>query len=238
MARSKKPTAEKILDAAERLFAQHGFDGVTVRQIMRAAGADVALAYYHFKSKRDIFDAVMLRRVGVVNDLRLEALDRIERAHGDEPATVEEIVDAFISPLLHLLAEDPKTWRHYYALIAQINSSTQFGGPLMTQYFDPLVRRFIAALRRALPNCDTRDLFWCHHFMSGALTHTFAQTGRIDNLSDGLVSSSDMASIAARLPRFVAAGFRALCDGRTPRTTKNALGRTVKPTADAKRRRR
>ena len=80
----------------------------------------------------------------------------------------------------------------------------------MTRYFDPLVRRFIEALRKALPGCSDEDLYWSYHFLSGALTLTFAETGRIDNLSGGACRSSDMASIGERMPTFLAAGFRTL----------------------------
>ncbi|MDJ0909503.1 MAG: TetR/AcrR family transcriptional regulator [Woeseiaceae bacterium] len=212
MARKAEETRERILDAAEALFAKRGFDGVTVRQIMSEAGADVALAYYHFKSKRDLFDAVLLRRVGTLNDLRLKALEQVEQRHGDDQASVEEIIAAFTEPLLQILEDDPDEWRDYMALIAQINNSPEWGGELMTRYFDPLVSRFLDALRKALPDCDEEDLFWSYHFLSGALTLTFAETGRLDNLSDGLCHSSDMQAAKARMSRFIAAGFMALCE--------------------------
>lgn len=211
MPRNAEATRERILDAAEHLFAKRGFEGVTVRQIMSRAGADVALAYYHFKSKRDLFDAVLLRRAQTLNDLRLKALEDVERRHREDPPSVEEIIDAFTRPLLEELDERPEDWRDYMALVAQVNNSPEWGGELMTRYFDPLVRRFLDALRRALPGCREEDLFWSYHFLSGALTLTFAETGRLDNLSGGLCRSSDMAAANARMPRFVAAGFRALC---------------------------
>lgn len=204
-------TKQRILNAAEQLFAREGFAGVTVRQIMREAGADVALAYYHFDSKRDLFDAVLMRRADYMNDVRHAALDAVEQRHQDDAPTIEEIIEAFTTPLLQLLAEDPDTWRDYFALIAQINNSPQWGGELMTRFFDPLVRRFIDAIRRALPNSSDADLFWCYHFLSGALTLTFAETGRIDNLSNGVCDSSDMDAINERLPAFIAAGFRHIC---------------------------
>ena len=212
MARKAEETRERILGAAEALFAKRGFDGVTVRQIMSEAGADVALAYYHFKSKRDLFDAVLLRRVGTLNDLRLKALEQVEQRHADDRPSVEEIIAAFTDPLLEVLEDDPDEWRDYMALIAQINNSPEWGGELMTRYFDPLVSRFLDALRLALPDCDEQDLFWSYHFLSGALTLTFAETGRLDNLSDGLCRSSDMQAAKARMSRFIAAGFRALCE--------------------------
>ncbi len=179
---------------------------------MKKAGADVALAYYHFESKRDLFDAVLLRRAELMNEVRHAALDEVEQRHPDDAPSVEEIIAAFTNPLLNLLAEDHEQWRHYFALVAQVNSSPAWGGELMTRFFDPLVRRFIDALRRALPDASDADLYWSYHFLSGALTLTFAETGRIDNLSNGLCHSSDMDSISARLPEFVAAGFRRLCE--------------------------
>ncbi|MGH8194553.1 MAG: TetR/AcrR family transcriptional regulator [Woeseiaceae bacterium] len=214
--RKSHPTRERILDAAEELFARDGFAAVTVRRIMRNADADVSLAYYHFKSKRDLFDAVMMRRVDHLNRIRLDALEKVEQRHPDDLPTVEEIIGAFTNPLLDLLASDHEEWRHYFALIAQINNSTEWGGELMTRYFDPLVARFIEALRKVLPDCDDADLYWSYHFLSGALTLTFAETGRIDNLSGGVCKSSDMASINARMPAFIAAGFEAVCAGRKP----------------------
>ena len=216
---TKRPTKEKILDAAEHLFAAKGFDGVTVRQIMKRAGCDVALAYYHFKSKRDLFDAVLLRNAELLNEIRLEALENVEQRHGDAPATVEEIISAFTSPLLDLLEEDPDKWSDFFALVAQVNNSPEWGGELMTRYFDPLVRRFIEALKRALPDASPADIYWCYHFLSGALTLTFAETGRIDNLSDGQVKSTDIAAARERMPKFIAAGFRHLCAGEANNET-------------------
>lgn len=211
MPRNAEATRERILDAAEGLFAQRGFEGVTVRQIMSQAGADVALAYYHFKSKRDLFDAVLLRRAQTLNELRLEALEELESRYRDDPPDVEEIIEAFTRPLLEVLEREPEQWRDYMALVAQVNNSPEWGGELMTRYFDPLVERFLDALRRALPGCREEDLYWSYHFLSGALTLTFAETGRLDNLSGGLCRSADMAAANERMPRFVAAGFRALC---------------------------
>lgn len=211
MTTKAQSTRERILNSAEELFARAGFSAVTVRQIMQGANADVSLAYYHFKSKRDLFDAVLLRRAEYLNEVRLEALERVEKRHPNDAPTVQEIIAAFTQPLLDLLAQDHEEWRHYFALIAQINNSPEWGGELMTRYFDPLVKRFLNALRKVLPDCKDEDLYWSYHFLSGALTLTFAETGRIDNLSGGICRSSDMASINSRMPGFLAAGFEALC---------------------------
>ncbi|MCJ7590300.1 MAG: TetR family transcriptional regulator [Woeseiaceae bacterium] len=209
--KDKQTTRERILDAAEELFAHKGYEGVSIRQIMAKAEADVSLAYYHFKSKRDLFNEIMLRRVEILNDIRLKALEAVEERHPGNAPSVEEIIDAFTHPLLDLLAREHEEWKYYFQLIAHINNSPDWGGELMTRYFDPLVRRFLEALKKALPDCDDADLYWSYHFLSGALTLTFAETGRLDNLSGGAAKSSDMASVVDRMPKFLAAGFERLC---------------------------
>lgn len=212
MKKNQKTTDQRLLDAAEELFAKDGFSAVTVRQIAKKAEADISLVYYHFKSKRELFEAVLMRRAKYLNDLRLNELEKIERRHEDDSPTLEEIIYAFVYPLLQKLSEDHEEWTHYFSLIAMVNNSPSWGGEMMTKYFDPLVQRFLKAIRRVFPDCDERDLYWSYHFLSGALTLTFAETGRIDNLSDGLCISSDMKSIIERLPLFIAGGFRAVCD--------------------------
>jgi AcrR family transcriptional regulator len=162
----------------------------------------------------------LLRRAKTLNELRLVALEEVETRHKEDEVSVEEIIEAFTRPLLDILENDPDEWRDYMALIAQINNSTEWGGELMTRFFDPLVERFLDAIRRALPGCREEDLFWSYHFLSGALTLTFAETGRIDNLSGGLCRSSDMAAANARMARFIAAGFRELCGSSAAKTEK------------------
>lgn len=212
-------TREKILDAAEALFAERGFYGVTVREITTQAGVDNALAYYHVGSKRALFDAVLMRRADALNAARLAALEAVEAASGDAAPALEDIIAAFTAPLLDRSRRGGPGWKSYFALIAMINNSPEWGRTLMTQYFDPLVLRFIAAIRRALPEAAEEDIFWSYHFLSGALVLTFAETGRIDNLSDGVCRSQDLDSVHDRLPAFVAAGFRALAErGRAARS--------------------
>src|ERR1700680_1487503 len=206
-----RPGKERILDAAERLFARHGFYGISVRDITEEAGVDVALVSYHFGGKRELFTAVFQRRAELLNPERLAMLEEVRRAALPGVPTLEDIVNAFTHPLLERSARGGPGWKSYFALVAQVNNSPEWGPVLMTQYFDPLVERLIAALREALPDCPLREIYWGYQFLTGALTLTFAETGRIDTLSGGLCRSSDLDSVHERLAPYVAAGFRALC---------------------------
>jgi len=208
-----KTGKDRILDAAEQLFARHGFYGVSVRDITDAAGVDVALVNYHFGSKRELFTAVFQRRAELLNPERLARLEEVRRAALPGVATLEDIVNSFTSPMLERSARGGPGWKSYFALVAQVNNSPEWGPVLMTEHFDPLVERFIEVVREALPGCAPRDVYWGYQFLTGALTLTFAETGRIDKLSGGLCKSSDLDSVHERLAPYVAAGFRALCKG-------------------------
>jgi AcrR family transcriptional regulator len=206
-----KPKKDRILDAAERLFARHGFYGVSIRDITQAAEVDVALVNYHFGSKRELFATVFQRRAELLNPERLAMLEDVRRSALPGTPSVEQIVNAFTHPLLERSARGGPGWKSYFALVAQVNNSPEWGPVLMTQHFDPLVEKFIAVLREALPGCAAREVYWGYQFLTGALTLTFAETGRIDGLSGGLCKSADLDSVHERLAPFVAAGFRALC---------------------------
>ena len=142
-----------------------------------------------------------------LNDRRLAALSKCRADAGPDGPTVEAIIDAFLEPMLAHGFQDDPGWRHYFELVGQVNSSIEWGGVLMTKYFDPLVREFIEALRDALPNAEPEDLYWSYHFLSVALTLTFAHTGRISQLSDGVVKSEDMLGAYKRMVPCVSAGF-------------------------------
>jgi AcrR family transcriptional regulator len=213
---ARRPGKERLLDAAERLFAQRGFHGVSLRDITQTAGVDVALVAYHFGGKRELFTAVFERRAEVLNRERLELLEEVRRSALPRLPTVEAIVNAFCRPLLERSARGGAGWKSYFALVAWVNNSPEFGPVMMTRHFDPLVDRFIAVLREALPGCPPREIYWGYQFLTGALTLTFAETGRIDQLSGGLCCASDLDGVHERLAPYVAAGLRALCARSQP----------------------
>ncbi|RIJ18214.1 TetR/AcrR family transcriptional regulator [Henriciella mobilis] len=196
-----------ILDAAEALFAEHGYDAVTLRAIAARAGVDVALANYHFGRKHELFEKTFQRRADLLNAWRLDALRACQAKASPGQPGVRDIIDAYLRPLLtgpHL--SDPG-WRNYYGMVAYVNSSTVWGGQLMTRFFDPAIREFIKALRAALPDASDDAIYWGYHCLSGALTLAFAQTGRLDHLSGGKVCSTDLEGGYRQMVDFITAGF-------------------------------
>src|SRR5262245_21843939 len=168
MPREAGATRLKILDAAEKLFAHRGFHGVSIRDITQTAGVDVALANYHFGPKKNLLAAVLERRAQLLNDERLHMLADVTQRAAPKAPSAEEIINAFTYPLNNKSARGGPGWKSYFALVAQINNSPEWGGVMMSQYFDHVVHGFIDALRAVYTDCAERELYWAYHFLSGA----------------------------------------------------------------------
>jgi AcrR family transcriptional regulator len=197
---------QAILDAAEALFSRHGFYGVTVRQVAAEAGVDTALIHYYFGAKRELFDSVFDRRAQILNDARLEAMRAYVAAHPEGMST-EGIIEAFIDPLIGLSMTNDEGWKNYFRLVALVNNTPAWGGETMHRFFDPVVHRLVDTLRLALPDAETRDLYWCYQFLTGSMMLALSETGRIDQLSDGLCRSTDLEAVRVRLYAYCAAGI-------------------------------
>jgi AcrR family transcriptional regulator len=200
---------ERILDAAEVLFAQHGLYGVTLKEVAAAVGVHHTLLNYYFEDKKTLFDAVFARRAVVTSERRMRVLDDYD-ASTDKP-TVEGALHAYLDTDLDLYITGGDGWKNYAQLTAQVANTPVWGAQLMDENFDPVVLRLIGLLKRALPECDEEDIFWGYHFVSDALMLTLARTGRIDKLSGGLCKSEDFAAVKERMASFMAAGFLAIC---------------------------
>lgn len=200
---------QTILDAAEGLFARHGFYGVTTRQVAAEAGVDTALIHYYFGAKRELFDAVFLRRAEIVNRERLDSMNAYETAH-PRSMTAEGVIKAFIDPLIERSLTGGQGWKNYFALVAQVNNTPAWGGETMHRFFDPVVHQLVDTLKRAMPQADEADLYWCYQFLTGSMMLALSETGRIDQLSDGLCHSSDLDAVRTRLYAYCAAGFEAV----------------------------
>lgn len=203
-------TRDAILNAAEDLFSKHGFYGVTIREVAREAGVDTALVHYYFGAKKELFDSVFNRRAEVWNSERVAAIDRYAEAAGTD-MTLEGLFEAFLRPPFQWSLKGGPGWKHYAALVAQTNAQPAFGGETMARYFDPAIRRLLELVKCIMPEAQDEQLYWAWHNLSGALTLTLGETGRLDRLSDGLCRSGDLDSACDYMVRFAAAGFRAVC---------------------------
>src|ERR1700749_378099 len=134
-------TSERILDAAEELFAKHGIYGVTMREIAELAHVDTALLHYYFESKRGGFDAVFARRADVLINERTLELDRYE-AEADGKLTVEGIIGAYLRPSFRLNRQNGAGWRYFCAFVTTLSSTPELA-EVFADKFNPILTRLM-----------------------------------------------------------------------------------------------
>ena len=202
-------TRLSILDAAERCFAEGGFDGVSLRTITEVAGVDLALVNYHFGSKDNLLREVIARRARIVHDDRVRALEIARRDAGAQSPSIEAIVSAFLEPLLRRLHDGDPGWHHYGHLVSQLDVSPKFTG-ITSDVLDHTALHFINALRLALPKASEPSIYWGYMFLIGSMVQVISATDRIERLSNGLCRSDDTEGALREMVPFVSAGLRAL----------------------------
>ncbi len=192
-------TKTKILDAAEKLFGQYGFDATSLRDITAEADVNLAAVNYHFQSKDALIEAVLARRIEPVNKKRFEML---EKAGPD--ATIEQILIAFLSPIMHT------DLTAVYPLMARaLANPDEFLTRVFKKHLAAVVQHFTAALHRALPELSRSEIMWRLHFTAGAMAHILARAHKMPELMPESVQEFDYQRVLAQLVTFAAAGFRA-----------------------------
>lgn len=193
---TRQHTRDRLLDAAERRFAASGFAATSLRAVTSEAGVNVAAAHYHFGSKRELLRAVFARRMAPMNAERLRRLDALEARSGPS-ASVEEILDAMLTPALTLASRHPEIAELGALIHSEPAAEVR---DLLQEVFGEVERRFTAALRQCLPDFDETAIELRLLFSIGAMVLLIAQRALVD-------VSLDRAR--DELLAFVAAGLRA-----------------------------
>jgi AcrR family transcriptional regulator len=192
-------TKDKIIEIAERLFGEQGYEATSLRHVIFEAGVNLAAVHYHFGSKEELLDAVVLRGAVPLNGERLALLDKYEREAAPAPVTVENILRAILVPTFRTAERSPE----FVKLMGRL-----YGEGLMpamvAKHFHLMVDRFMGAMQRALPDLSPEELFWRVQFMFGAM----AQILRGPNLLPP-PPPADGEETVERLIGFLVAGFHA-----------------------------
>jgi AcrR family transcriptional regulator len=198
-------TRERILGAAETLFARHGFAGASLRQVTAAANVNLAAVNYHFGSKDNLIEEVFRRRLDELNARRLEALKAALQA--DAPQ-LEAVLGAFIRPALDLSLDHGGGHAFMRVLARAYAEHDERLRRFLSDNYGHVLREFAVAFGRLLPHLDKEELYWRLDFITGALTHSMADFGPMKRR--GQVSeTAHRERAAAHLIRFAKAGFTA-----------------------------
>jgi AcrR family transcriptional regulator len=201
---SSASTKERILTAAEALFAQRGFEGASLRQLTAAAGVNLAAVNYHFGSKDHLVEQVFKRRLDQLNARRLAALKHIA---GLPETGLEDVLAAFIRPALEL-AHDGGGGLFMRVLARAFAEHDDSLRKFLSENYGHVMRQFTAEFARLLPDLTKEELYWRIDLVTGALTHAMSGFGIIQRKSD-VSETTHREQTAEHLIRFAAAGLRA-----------------------------
>lgn len=197
-------TKERILHAAEDLFAQHGFAGTSLRQVTSRADVNIAAVNYHFGSKENLVHEVFKHRMDQMSEKRLASL---AVATEKDPQDLEAILLAFIQPALALTMD-----RHgasFVRVLARAYAEKNDGlRNFLSENYGQVLREFAKAIASCLPTLSKEELYWRMDFTAGALTYAMADFGLIKRQA-GVSEKVHCEKAAQQLIKFAQAGLKA-----------------------------
>jgi len=204
-------TKTRILDAAEHLFMEHGFEATSLRQLTTAASVNLAAVNYHFGSKEELFQAVLTRRLDPMNQERILLLEKLEREAPGRALSCEKILFAMLMPALRLARDEKRGGKNFLRLLGRAYADpAPFIRHFLSAQYAGMIGRYKEAFTRALPHLSRQELSWRLHFVMGALSYTLAGTDALKLFSQ--VSATDRDNdelLLQRLAPFLVAGLKA-----------------------------
>ena len=219
---SKPSVREALLIAAVRLFSSNGYNAVSLREIAKAAGANVGSLTYHFGSKAVLLREIYQRHTEPMNARRLELLGEAKRLH-DADERLLAVLRAYVIPAFSSSSDHDGGGAEFTRMRAVLSAE---GNPdareIIAGAFDATSHAFMDAIAGCLPGASKADLVWRSQFLLGALYYALINPERVSRLSGGTVDGNDRDIAVEQIVAASFASFRALSAGEEPRLSKSA----------------
>ena len=205
MAASTIDTKEQILIVAERLFAERGFAGTTLRNVVSEAGVNLAAVHYHFGSKEELFRAVVQRFARPVVEQELKLLSELEAKAGRP--SVEEILTAMVKPSLEILSQDDDRHSIRAQFMGRCRTEPEPIQSIAYDEFAPASKAFLDTLQQVLPEQSLTQLGWKFDLVITALVRVLMEAGK----PHALLKSNrpkDIQATTQQLVKFLSPGMR------------------------------
>jgi len=202
---SQFSTKQRILGAAETLFAQYGFEKASLRQVTAAANVNLAAVNYHFGSKENLIEEVFRRRLDRLNAHRQDALRKVEH---QPDYTLEQVLEAFIKPAIDLSLDQNGGGAFMRMLARAYAEHDQPLRKFLSDNYGHVLREFAVVFHRLLPLLSKEELYWRLDIVAGALTYAMADFGLIKR-RPGTTERNHRKLAAEHLIRFASAGLSA-----------------------------
>jgi len=213
---------QRVIESAEELFATHGFDSVSIRDITNHCGANVAAINYHFGGRDKLVTEVMLRYIEPINQERLARLETARKNWHGKAIPLEELIDAFVRPLVSRVKKSELSERLFYKLCGRVFSEhIDALPPEVEAKFMPIIDQFHKAFMISLPELPKEELIWRFHFMVGGMIYLLSHQDMLQRMSRGQSGMPGMEVSIGRFIRYAAAGFREGISAESAHATPN-----------------
>lgn len=206
---NKLQTQQKILDAAQSLFAESGFNDTSLRQITAKAEVNLASVNYHFGSKKELIQAVLQRYLQVLMP-RLDSEFDCLLAHGQQH-DLTQILSVFVKPLLELNLLQKRGTRIFLQLLGRGYTDVQ--GHLrwfINHHYGTTLDKFVLLVHQSCPAVPHSEIFWRLHFALGAIVFTLASSDALAEIAAADFNETvDIEGVIRRLIPYLAAGIAA-----------------------------
>lgn len=206
LAPEENETRERILNTAEKLFAQKGFDKVTLRELTTAANTNLAAVNYYFGTKDNLLSALVLKGSKCIYKERMRLLAEAKIFEGSTRDKARKIVNALLLPAI-IVAEDSQTNYLFSTLVAKsiANSPEELTDIMVrqTSHLNP----FVDALHQLLPEIPLEEIYWRLHFILNIEHAVHTELDRINYISNGVCSTKDKQALLDRILDFVLPGL-------------------------------
>jgi len=199
-------TKERVLDAAERLFAEHGYAATSLRSIVAAAGVNLAAIHYHFHSKEALLEAVIVRRATPMNQERLRLLEKCRKAGGSKGPTLEKLLEALLAPTFRAV-QDSAGAAQFMRLVARVHAEGYLLPAMAKANFGEVIASYTEAFLAALPHLTVDELHCRAHLATGAVTQALRPPEWLQGISPAKNPGATEAMFQ-RLIDFLSAGLR------------------------------
>lgn len=207
---ARPDTRTRILEAAEQLFADHGFAAMSLRQLTQKANVNLAAVNYYFGSKERLMWAVLRKHIEPINCARLRLLDKAEETAGTQPVHLDTILDALLIPLIEAVRTPKGLNQKLVRMVGRTFSESEaFCKELHQEFFKHVSRRFKTALSRTLAKLSEKELNWRFYLMICLMLGALSQHHRLQYLSQGNCDPYNIDEILAALKGFIRAGLSA-----------------------------
>jgi len=202
----------RILLAAERLFAEHGYSGVSLRTIMAEAEVNTAAIHYYFRHKEGLLRAIFEMRVAPMNDERQQRFDALERDSAGRAPGIAAVLRAFIEPAVRRSRVPTGQAFNRISALCSVDPSLAVRQVVFDSY-DTVSRRFTALLRKACPHLTDEEFYWRQHCIYGSMMYLRTDNGRVAYLLGDQLNQGNSDTALEQLLLFLTAGMEARDQG-------------------------